>query len=381
MEAGSESVKLGTLATAPLVNSGFDDSFNQKVTAPAVVWKKQTKSRKVRVVDKSISEFQKKAFYVVLAVLIPMTAYFVYTLYYHDIERHRRYPLAEVPNVMDLWPVLIAYPFFLALRPTWKRFIGGRFFKNFMNPKLTDPVQLEDKIQKAGMDSFYCLVYVGLTLFGYWVGHDKDWAPWYFAGHGDSTNCWRFFNEQHIETDVKWYYSVQIAFSISLLTLNFIEHGKRDFLEMAIHHFATLFLLVFSYMCGYVRIGCLVLAVHDVCDIFVFAAKSISETRFEIAGAIGYFSMVISWAFFRLYLFPTKVIYSASVESSNQYRADYGGVGQVIFGWYFFNGLLMVLQILHVYWFALFIRLGYRIARGYTNDVIAGDGDVAEKEE
>lgn len=41
---------------------------------------------------------------------------------------------------------------------------------------------------------------------------------------------------------------------------------KQDFKEMMVHHFATIALMVFSWVCNFVRSGTLVLAVHDAVD-------------------------------------------------------------------------------------------------------------------
>jgi ceramide synthetase len=59
----------------------------------------------------------------------------------------------------------------------------------------------------------------------------------------------------------------------------------------------------------------------------------------------------VGWLIFRLTLFPLVVIHSAmfvSLEMVSFFRS-----------WYLFNGLLVILLILHIYWFSFIVRIIY----------------------
>jgi ceramide synthetase len=49
----------------------------------------------------------------------------------------------------------------------------------------------------------------------------------------------------------------------------FFDRARKDFWEMFIHHIVTLLLLSFSWSSNLIRVGTLVLILHDVGDIFL----------------------------------------------------------------------------------------------------------------
>ena len=59
---------------------------------------------------------------------------------------------------------------------------------------------------------------------------------------------------------------IESAFYWSLLFSQFFDVQRKDFWQMFTHHVATLSLLFFSYIVNYVRIGAIVLVIHDCAD-------------------------------------------------------------------------------------------------------------------
>ncbi|XP_029560269.1 ceramide synthase 2 isoform X2 [Salmo trutta] len=160
--------------------------------------------------------------------------------------------------------------------------------------------------------------------------------------------CWRFF-----------FYL--IAFLAGLATLInkswfwdqrecWTGYPQQDFKEQVIHHIATIFLLGFSYCSNYVRIGTLVMLLHDSSDFLLESAKMFNygtgwrktcDTLFVIFAAV--------FLVTRLVVFPSKIIHTTLVLSME--------VFEPFAGYYFFNILLMVLQALHVFWAVLILRM------------------------
>ncbi|KAK3571983.1 hypothetical protein QTP86_021345 [Hemibagrus guttatus] len=125
-----------------------------------------------------------------------------------------------------------------------------------------------------------------------------------------------------------------------------------DFKEQIIHHVATITLISFSWCMNYIRAGTLVMFLHDSSDYLLESAK-----MFNYAGwrkACNYIFIVFAMFFIvtRLIIFPFRILYCTWVYPLTIYPP--------FFGYYFFNGLLLVLQSLHIFWAALIIRMALR---------------------
>lgn len=53
----------------------------------------------------------------------------------------------------------------------------------------------------------------------------------------------------------------------------FLEHKRKDFLEMQIHHLSTVLVVSISYMYGWNRVGVIVMMLLDPADVPLHSAK------------------------------------------------------------------------------------------------------------
>lgn len=140
---------------------------------------------------------------------------------------------------------------------------------------------------------------------------------------------------------------------------------------MFIHHLVTILLLTFSWACNFVRIGTLVLVIHDFADIPLEGAKIcryIKASDLVSNSVFGVFTL--SWIFSRLGLLPTRVI---------AYTSFYGLQAIEMFpAYYIFNALLICLQVLHVIWTILILRIAYNAIYADGVKDLREDSSVSE---
>ncbi|PWA14249.1 hypothetical protein CCH79_00012252, partial [Gambusia affinis] len=190
--------------------------------------------------------------------------------------------------------------------------------------------------------SWRCGFYLCAFLGGLFALYDK---PWLY----DLKEVWAEFPKQSMLPSQYWYYTLEMGFYLSLLLSLTFDVKRKDFKEQVIHHVATLTLLSFSWISNYIRIGTLVMAVHDSSDILLEGGKLFNYAKWEQTANV----MLIHCT----WVYPME-------------RFD------PFFGYYFFNIMLLVLQILHAYWAFLITRMAYKFV--FSKQL---DGDVRSDEE
>ncbi|KAK2490539.1 hypothetical protein MC885_020354 [Smutsia gigantea] len=130
-----------------------------------------------------------------------------------------------------------------------------------------------------------------------------------------------------------------------------------------------------SQLKDYLRIGSLVLLLHDSSDYLLEACKVPSYThRRHICDTLLIFFSLVS-LYTRLVPFPTQILYTVFFESI----ADSGP----FFGYYFFNTLLATQQLLPVCWSCLVLRMICSFAmRSQVKDIRSdmGESDSSDRE-
>lgn len=213
--------------------------------------------------------------------------------------------------------------------------------------------------------------YVFSFFFGLALLHDK---PWFW----DQKEFWTGFPHQPLIPSLYWYYILELGFYSSLLLTVSFDVKRKDLKEQVVHHFATIFLIVFSYAANYIRAGTFVMVLHDASDCILEPAKMFNYTKYKKVCDVLFVIFAAVFIITRLVLLPFRVIYSTYYQSMELF--------QPFFGYYFFNVLLMILQLLHVFWAYLILRVAYRLTAVGTveqdlrSDVEESDGSGKEDE-
>lgn len=225
-----------------------------------------------------------------------------------------------------------------------------------------------------------------VTTVGYYVLRDEPWLPRALGGTGDATRALYTVNEAPSDK-LKLYYMIQTGYHLqSLLYMVFLSPIRNDFIEMLLHHLVTLVLIVGSYLANYSAFGALVAFLHDIGDVSgcksmralgnsllceadamcgdVDAIKSVVDSGNVPLVGVFYAGLLASWGYTRLYVFPVHLILPVitTLPEANPM------ISSVFI--YLAAAMLGMLLLLHVYWYTLFLVMGYALlVKGKSEDI------------
>lgn len=187
----------------------------------------------------------------------------------------------------------------------------------------------------------------------------------------------------------RYFYLFQIAYYAQSFFSIFFERNKRlEFIQLAIQHFTTLVLLIYSLGVYGHRIGFIICFINDVVDALLRISKILYEIgRVKLAN-ISFIIFAITYTLLRIVLFPLIIIYLffnpwssewISTQGSAVYwikkdpsvfpialRFDCIGAFGICFGPYrLLSTLLIVILINQFLWYLLVIKVVFdRIIKG-----------------
>lgn len=306
---------------------------------------------------------------VALLVALPWAFQMLWSLR-EELERRRRRPGGDAegrPELGDLWQAAIAVAVLVPLQLLFRPFFSGTARALIPRKQRWSHEVWGAKVVRCCDAVFKCTYFLVMTVWGWALLRNEPWLPWSLGGAGETKHCWSDnFPLQANSMDLRRFYLAALGFHVSEVVMLLTEAELPDFWEMLLHHIVTSALVFFSYMLNYVRIGSLVLFIHGSTDVLIYLSKIFVDTPYLRCTGVAYLGLLVSYAWFRIYVFPASVLRSAWVES----RQIVGG--DQLFGWGFMNFGLVVLLTLHMYWFGLILKIGvvYRKS-GQTRDLHA----------
>ncbi|XP_033762735.1 ceramide synthase 5-like [Pecten maximus] len=213
--------------------------------------------------------------------------------------------------------------------------------------------EMPGRMKKFRECSWLFLFYTSSFLFGLYILWDK---PYFW----DTKYCWINTGKQHVPNDVYWYYTIEMGFYWQLLFTLMSDVKRSDFPEMVAHHIVTIILIYFSFACNQVRIGALVILLHDSNDVWMAASKSINYLKKQRLAEITFVVFALMWFISKLYIYPFWIVWSATFESQRYIE----NVKRYPCYW-FLNGLLWILQLLHIIWTVMIVGI---LASKFTGD-------------
>jgi len=304
----------------------------------------------------------------VIGVCIPM-----FQSFHHHVElRRAQNTNYNWPSYSDFIPSIF---YFLVLSCIRKiaEYIFVPIYMNKLESKYKGELR-EEKANKASK-AVYKFVYFTLsTIMGYYVLKDEDYLPRSLFGTGDIHKIYKGFPFIDKAPYFNMYYMVQFGFHLESLVSHTFSKPRSDYMEMMLHHIVTLLLIFLSYMSNYSTPGVIILFLHDWSDILVSVVKAIVDLKTPswLIGGV-FTTLMVSWAYTRLYVFPFEVI---RVCCFGAYHSPNMTQNSLILQ----TSMLLILLVLHIYWFAIFCQILYHFAAKKKKQDMMSNADAPEEE-
>ena len=179
------------------------------------------------------------------------------------------------------------------------------------------------------------------------------------------------------EKSLRMYYLITLGYRVFktyLLIYQWCRDEHRsDFIEMFLHHILTLTLYGFSFMMGLVKIGSIIMYLHDLVEPFLNLAKIFAETKAHKAVTMVSAALLwLVWGWSRIVVFPLIIYRGFIIEAPKQLypnhdiltHLDYQRYEVISFVIHSMCVFLIFLEVLHVWWFQLLTVMLYRGATG-----------------
>ncbi|XP_045168610.2 ceramide synthase 2-like [Mercenaria mercenaria] len=182
--------------------------------------------------------------------------------------------------------------------------------------------------------------------------------PWFRS----TRECWTDWPKQYISDDIYWYYMIELSYYWSLIFTLVSDHKRADFKQMLIHHIASIVLIYFSWLTNYVRIGTLVLVIHDASDPWLEIAKLGIYLKWKTATDVFFTIFVLVWTVARHFLLPYTVLFLTTFG-----YLEY--IDKLTFAYYFFNFFLYLLMALSCIWsYHIYKMVFQKLRQGEVTD-------------
>lgn len=238
-------------------------------------------------------------------------------------------------------------------------------FQDFVERRLKGVKRITpDKRKKFSESTWKCLYYSITWLWSLQAVISQDFF-W------NTRLCWEGWPNIPMSESFRWLYLTQLSFYLhSFFAHITIEVRRSDYWQMFIHHIVASVLIAFSYYHNVFRIGGILLALHDVNDVFLEGSKLCNYSKENKLSNFLFAFLLLSWIVTRITLYPIKVIFSVYSEVFGIIPFDESWYYQV---WALFLILLSTILLLNIFWFFLICRIAW--------NAVYSDGVKDERED
>jgi len=185
----------------------------------------------------------------------------------------------------------------------------------------------------------------------------------------------------HCAREMRTYYVLEFGWYSMCLVVLFFKRRRSDFLEMLAHHVITSVLIFTSYSCGYLRIGIVVMNLHNLFDPFLNVAKCCHyafKGRLHALADVSFGLGAVVFLASRLVLYPVVIYHAWSFAAAHPGTEPVRGA---TFDLWACRVLLCMLYPIHLFWFCLILKVAKKALVGGTvqNDE-RSDGESEDEE-
>jgi len=264
-------------------------------------------------------------------------------------------------SILEFKTSLIAVAAFFVYKAACKRIFFSAVWKRIKLDRFPTEQEKIAKTEQVCLWLSNIIYYSASTATCYFLFKDEHFFPGLLGGKGTPQGM---FKDAPNRVDVPYgvlFYMIQFGSHLHTL-IDYCIHkwNAPKFWEMFLHHTLAVFLLFFSFLTNNLRIGILVLFVHDPCDIFLCINRLTSDLKhpYKPVQYFTYIVFIITWCFMRLFAFPVCII-GSGFEFLNTPN------GEILYSPNLFLALMLsALVILHVYWFLLILRVMVNMVAG-----------------
>jgi len=223
--------------------------------------------------------------------------------------------------------------------------------------------KLQEAAWRCVLYTVACAWAIKLVVFG----KQLEWV-------GDSELFWKGWPNHETTADMKSLYALYLGLYVHQLIFLFVDTRSSDFIALIVHHLITLTIVVASWSIGFTRVGTFTMVLHDCSDVFLEHAKCLNYVKEATSPAaqsrllalgpdVAFAVFAITFFALRLYVFPSRVLYSAAIQSCDHvvcvpFDCTSTGVYQI------FLSCLAGLQLLQVFWGWKILGVVARVLRG-----------------
>jgi ceramide synthetase len=248
-------------------------------------------------------------------------------------------PPVAAASLFALFPAMY---FLIVVIKKFGRLVSSRGIRKLY---VNEPERAKNYETKFADQSWQLAVHVSLSALAYYILELEDggtgWltdARRFWVDEGDKVNP-SFFTvrDRPEKASAQLLYLLQAAvWVVTAFSHVWLESRHNDYLMMLTHHVVTLALIILSYHYNFVRLGVVIMFLHDSTDIVIDMLKLANYLKLEGASSgflveICFLTNFATWAYARLYLYPVHVIWRGVIVLSRELATAPGAPGMEAF--------------------------------------------------